>query len=157
MALVWMLTRHWNHFVVLDKDLVSLSARIRCTSKMVSLLFIRIKHYKVYTVVQMSGVGCLPAKAGHHQPRPRRHCIRKFGFSCAFSWDWSLFPLFSFLFLFFLSPQTTLYHLHRCTRLITFWVILNFCSNTRLSSAVKLGNSKPLLVLAPWSRGRRAS
>lgn len=68
------------------------------------------------------------------------------------------FFLFLFLFFFlFLIPQAMLCHLRRCTTLITFWVTHDFCSNTRLSFAVKLGNSKPPLVLAPWSEGRRAS
>ena len=69
--------------------------------------------------------------------------------TAVFSW-----ALCSFL---FLIPQVTLCHLLRCRTLMTFWVILAFCSNTRLSFAVRFGSSKPLLVLAPWYEGEKAS
>lgn len=86
------------------------------------------------------------------------------GIDAWMAFSWALFFLLSFLFLFFflflfsfLNTTAMLYHLHRCTTLITFWVTHDFCSNTRLSFAAKLGNSKPPLVLAPWSEERRAS
>lgn len=69
----------------------------------------------------------------------------------------SLFSFSLFLSISFLNTTAMLYRLCRCTTLITFWVTHDFCSNTRLSFAAKLGNSKPPLVLAPWSEGRRAS
>lgn len=154
-----MLTRHWNHFVVWDKDFGQpLHSNSVHFENGVPPVYFRSNIRKCTQLYKCQERNAWLPNEGHYQPYPRTHYIRKFGFPCALLCDWSFFPLFSFSFrllLFFLLPQATLYRLHRCARLITFWVILNFCSNTRLPSAVKLGNSKPLLVLAPWSQGEK--
>lgn len=101
-----MLTRPWNHFVIWDKDFgqplhlnsvhfvdglppIDFSSNLR----------------KSTHLYRCQGWDAWLPNAGHHQPHPRPHCIRKFGFPCAFSCDWSFFPLFSFSFFFFITAN----------------------------------------------------
>lgn len=97
-----MLSRHWNHFVVWDKDFGQPlhSNSVHFENGLPPVYF----RWNIRKCTQLYGCqewdAWLP-NAGHYQPRSRTHCIRKFGFPCAFSCDWSFLPLFSYFFFFF--------------------------------------------------------